>query len=176
MNRSTLPKTWIFFFVIVLVLFVGAYLQGKSNAEQQPDLSGASDEAALPPSREANADLMLQNGASAVYVKDQEAGQASVNIGYAVFSEPGFIVVKKDAQGMPGEVVGVSGLLQNRVDDHRVALTASLETDQVYYAELVTDNGTGAYEEGVDRSVLDARDSVVLMSFYAHAQIVSTAP
>ena len=176
MRRTTLPKTWIFFFVIILVLIIASLLQPATKSQEIPAPSQTAADQMLPVSREANADGMLKNGDNAIYLTDQVSGQSKINIGYAVFAKPGFITVREDDQGMPGKIVGISTILNGRVESPSVELTTSLQADRVYYAELVSDDGNGTFEESKDHLVNDKDKSVVLMSFLARADVVSTAP
>ncbi|MCX6714663.1 MAG: hypothetical protein NTX72_02525 [Candidatus Uhrbacteria bacterium] len=176
MTRTTMPKTWIFFFIIVLVLIIASFLQPSFKSRQIPPPSNTASDQILPPSREANADGMLKNGDNAVYLKDQSSGQSKIVVGYAVFAKPGFITIREDNKGLPGKIVGVSSLLHGRVDSPSVDLTTVLLADHVYYAELVSDDGNGTFEETNDLPVNDKDKSVVLMSFLAKTQTMSTAP
>lgn len=171
-----MPKTWIFFFIIVLVLIVASLLQPSTKSKEMLAPSQTASDQALPVSREANADAMLKNGNNAIYLTDQLSGQKKIVVGYAVFEKPGFITVREDDHGIPGKIVGVSGLLDGRVEAQVVEVTSVLQPDHVYYAELVVDDGNGAFEETKDLPVHDQEKSVVLMSFLAKAERVSTAP
>lgn len=171
-----MPKTWIFFFIIILVLIIASLLQPSTKSRQISPPSNIATDQSLPSSREANADSMLKNGDNAIYLTDQSSGQSKIIVGYAVFAKPGFITIREDDKGMPGKIVGVSTLLDGRVDSPSVDLTTVLLADRVYYAELVFDDGGGTFEETNDLPVNDKDKSVVLMSFLAKTQTVSTAP
>lgn len=171
-----MPKTWIFFFIIVLVLIVAALLEPATKSRQIPVPSQTDSSQALPPTREANAVEMLKNGDNAIYLKDQTSGQTKVAIGYAVFAKPGFITVREDDHGVPGKIVGVSDVLSGRVESPTIDVSVSLEADRVYYAELVSDDGDKIFDESKDLPVNDKDKSVVLMSFLAKPNAVSTAP
>ncbi len=120
---------------------------------------------------------MLKNGENAIYVVGQSSGQSIVTIAYAVFAKPGFITIHEDDHGLPGKIIGVSDLLSGRTNAPVVNLETALQTDRVYYAELVADDGNGAFEESKDLPVNDKDKSVVIMSFLAKsAASVSTAP
>lgn len=171
-----MPKTWIFFFIIILVLIIASLLQPSTKSREIPPPSNTATDQSLPLSREANADGMLKNGDNAIYILDQSSGQSKIVVGYAVFSKPGFITIRENDNGMPGKIVGASSVLNGRVDSQTVDLTTVLQADHVYYAELVSDDGNGIFEESKDLPVNDKDKSVVLMSFLAKTDTVSTAP
>jgi hypothetical protein len=175
MRSATLPKTWIFFFILVMILVIASLLQPATKSQEIPAPSQTAEES-LPVSREQNAEEMLQNGDHAIYLVDQSSGESVVLVGYAVFAKPGFITVRADENGMPGNIIGVSDVLRGRVEGERVKITDKLQADHVYYAELVSDDGDGIFDETKDLSVNDKEKSVVLMSFLAKPHGVSTAP
>lgn len=178
MARARLPKIWIFSFVLFVILFVVAFFQSTQLPSNDVSLKKGDPETLLPSSPEQNAVEMLQNGNNSIYVTDQLSGSAQITIGYAIFEKPGFIVVRDDQNGLPGNVIGVSGRLSGRVEHPSMDLNESLKADRVYYAELVADDGDGVFEESKDLSVNDKTKSVVLMSFLAKPAVmrVSTAP
>jgi len=176
MKSVMMPKIWIFFFVLICVLVIASLLQPTTKSQEIPTPSQTASNQALPTSREENADAMLKKGDHSIYLGDQSSGETNVLIGYAVFGKSGFITIREDNGGMPGNIIGVSELVNGRVDALTIKTKSALQADQVYYAELVNDNGDGIFEETVDLSVNDKDQSVVLMSFLARANSVSTAP
>ncbi len=166
MQRTTLPKTWIFFFIIVVVLLVATFLSSRFVPQSHRLPSQApGDQATLPATREDHAKAMLQNGQDTILISDQQAGQKTIDVDYAILAEPGFVTIREDDHGMPGNVIGVSSLLKERTDHISVRLSSALQSNQVYYAELVKDDGDGVFVELKDRPVQDRQQSVVLMSF-----------
>lgn len=175
MKSSRTPKTWIFFFVIVLVLIVAALLQPAAKSQVKSPPSKTAIDQALPASREANATSMLKDGDNAIFVTDQSSSSSKIQIGYVILGKPGFITVRDDDHGMPGKIIGVSQILSGHVDAPSVDVSTKLEEDHVYYAELVTDDGNGTFEEAKDHPADTKDKSVVLMSFLAKTSAVSTA-
>lgn len=171
-----MPKTWIFFFILVVILVIASLLQPVTKSQEIPAPSQTATEEFLPVSREQNAEEMLQNGDHAIYLVDQFSGESVVLVGYAVFAKPGFITIRDDKNGMPGSIIGTSRLLSGRVEGERVKTTSNLQADRVYYAELVNDDGDELFDETKDLPVNDKEKSVVLMTFLAKPEGVSTAP
>lgn len=171
-----MPKTWIFFFILVVILVIASLLQPVTKSQEIPAPSQTATEEPLPVSREQNAEEMLQNGDHAIYLVDQFSGESVVLVGYAVFAKPGFITIRDDNNGMPGSIIGTSRLLSGRVEGERVKTTSNLQADRVYYAELVSDDGDELFDETKDLPVNDKEKSVVLMTFLAKPEGVSTAP
>lgn len=171
-----MPKTWIFFFILVMILVIASLLQPGTKSQEIPAPSQVATEEPLPISREQNAEEMLENGDHAIYLIDQSSGESVVSVGYAVFAKPGFITIRDDKNGMPGNVIGVSDVLYGRVENEQVEISNKLQTDRVYYAELVSDDGDEVFDETKDLPVNDQEKSVVIMSFLAKPFGVSTAP
>lgn len=161
-----MPKTWIFFFVMVVILVIASFLQSSNKSQIITPLSEKASNQVLPASREANADSMLKNGENTIYVTDQPSGQSTLTIAYAVFAKPGFITIRDNDHGMPGKIIGTSPLLQSgRSEKMNIDLTTVSQPDHVYYAELVQDDGDNVFVEEKDHLVSDQNKSIVLMSF-----------
>jgi hypothetical protein len=166
MKMTFVRKWWIFFAILVLIFMVAAVLQPKAvSLEQTNTFSIASEQ--LPASREANAEIMLETSQFAIYVENQPVETSSITIGYAIFASPGFIVIREDNGGIPGNIIGVSNIEQGRIEKKRIDLQTSLIADRVYYAELVMDDGDAVFDERKDKTVNTTGNSVVLMSFLA---------
>lgn len=144
---------------------IASFFQSSKKSQIKFVSSQKTSEQILPASREANAESMLKDGDSAIYVEDQSPGLSKIHIGYVVLAKPGFITIHDNDQGMPGKILGVSKILNGRVDDSSVDLAVALEADRVYYAELISDDGDGVFDALKDHPVNEQNKSVVLMSF-----------
>jgi len=171
MRSTSLPKTWIFFFVAVMVLVIAALWQSpqKSQIKSVPSETATGEN--LPVSREANTESMLKNGDNAIYVTDQPSRASKIEVGYVILAIPGFVIIRDDELGMPGKIIGSSSLLSGRTNAVSIDLEKTLGAGQVYYAELVLDDGNAVFEEGKDLLVSDNNKSIVLMSFQASTDL-----
>lgn len=158
---------WIIFFVIFVVLFIAAWIQPRSEAVPQEDVSPMSSEVSLPTSREENVDLMQKKGSGFIFVENQSVGKEIVIIQRVEFIRPGFVIVRKSVAGVPAEQIGTSELLEGTQENVVIDLTESLQSDQVYAAQMVADNGDGLFQEGKDLLISNDEQIVLMMSFIA---------
>ncbi len=160
--QNAVPKLWIFFFVIVLVL-VMAILTSSSQTPVSESLESSTPET----TRYTTYENMLERGDNAIYVENQNSHSTFVLVGFAVLSKPGFIVIYDDNSGVPGSIVGESMLLPTGGEHLIVPVETPLLQDQVYYAMLYHDSGDGRFRIDDDTQVVDSEQSVVLMTFLA---------
>ncbi len=157
------PKSWIFFFVAVVLIIFGIYFTQPEAPSQTPTV----EESTAEQTRGTTFQGMLGRGGDAIYVEDQMVGTLMVQVGFVVLSVPGFVVIYDDAAGVPGSVIGSSELLQDGGEHLVVNVDDSLVDEQVYYAMLYHDDGDGVFDVERDAQATDFEDSVVLMSFLA---------
>lgn len=162
--QEKLPKSWIIVFIAVMAAVIGFALTSQPDEPIQPE---EAKETTMEPSRAATFEGMLETGSDAIYLDNQTAGQSEVIVGYVVLSQPGFVVIAADNDGVPGERVGTSRWMDNGGEHVSIGLDQALELDQVYYAVVHHDNGDGAFNVTTDPAATDAEDSVVLMTFLA---------
>lgn len=160
--QKIVPKLWVFFFLIVVVLVVAIVMGDPSSPTTTQTQTDAPET-----TRYATFEEMLEGGGNAIYVENQTAGSEAVLVGFAILSQPGFIVVYTDNGGVPGSVVGKSTLLESGGEHLVVELDEPLVEDQVYYAMLYHDDGDGRFREEGDTQAVDSQQAVILMSFVA---------
>ena len=162
---QSVPKLWIFFFVIVAVL-VGAILTtGPSTPAFTQTQTNAPE-----PTRSTTFEEMLGRGGNAIYLENQTTGSTTVLVGFAVLSKPGFIVVYDDNGGVPGSIIGASSLLESGGEYLVVGVEEPLVEGRVYYAMLYHDDGDERFRVQEDTQVVDSEQSVILMNFIATTQ------
>ncbi len=163
--QQNIPKLWIFFFLIVVILVAAIFVTGPTPAVP------VSEESTEPePTRYATFEGMLDLGGNAVYVENQMSGSSSVLVGFVVLSAPGYVVIYNDDSGVPGSVIGESTLLQTGGEHLTVSLDEPLVEDQVYYAMLYQDDGDEQFREDADTQAVDSEQSVILMTFLATSE------
>jgi hypothetical protein len=162
--KNAVPKIWIFFFFAVIAVLIGIYM----TAPELPQNGlGESSEALVQSARTQTFENMLALGEDAIYTENQTAESLSVAVGYVILSQPGFVAVYADDQGVPGEVIGVSQLLENGAEHLEITLKNPLSVDEIYYAIIHHDNNDAEFSAISDISATDSEDSVVLMTFTA---------
>lgn len=154
------PKSWIFFFLVVVAIVVAIVVTGPEGPTQTESFLPTIDDTAR-----TTFSTMLEKGGNAIYVEDQLAESLSVQVGFVILSTPGYVVIYDDESGVPGSVIGSSGLLQDGGEHLVVAVDDPLVNKQVYYAMLYYDDGDGLFDPAKDTQATDSEDSVILMSF-----------
>lgn len=166
MKHTSIPKTWIFIFVVVLVTIIGAWIQ-SSHKESSPVVQ-AFEQKSQTTERITKANEMIKSGGNSVYIEDQPSGQSNVVVGFTVLTEPGFVVIHEDNNGVPGKVIGSSDLINGRVEQLSIPISDPLVSDHVYYAILHKDNSNGIFLETEDGFMDDKDQTVVMMSFLVY--------
>lgn len=169
MNQK-LPLAWVIVFLLICATIVAIMVSGPS----QP--SGESVEPLIESDdapRVETLNDMMENGENAVFVEDQESGAEDVIVGLAVLQEPGFVVIHKDDDGIPGDVIGYSMWILDGAEHFFIGVEEPLEEDEIYYAMLYTDNGDQEWNVQTDLPVTGADGAVTVMTFSAR---VGAAP
>lgn len=104
-------------------------------------------------------------GDNAIYVSDAMPA-VSVQVGFAVLAEGGYVVMHEDSEGKPGAIIGNSDVLsQGESQDFEVMLSRESVDGETLYAMLHSDNGDGAFNPAEDKPIKDDQENVVLMRF-----------
>lgn len=90
-----------------------------------------------------------------------------VVVDFASFTEQTFLVIQKDRQGTPGEVIGVSQVLNGQLEGIEIALMQKLLKDETYFATAYRDNGDGIYTPSKDSLVYDASGTLPLQQMFS---------
>lgn len=149
----------------MIIAAIGAWIQ-SSQKESSPVVQ-ASKQDIKTSDRITKANEMIKTGGNSVYVEDQQSGQSNVVVGFAVLTEPGFVVIHEDDHGIPGKVIGSSNLINGRVEQLSMPISDPLVFDHVYYVILHKDNTNGIFLETEDGFMGDKDQTVVMMSFLA---------
>ena len=167
MKRQTLPKTWIFFFIIIVILVIGAWLEaGLPSSHKKIALSKASSNTAelTYPRHE---DFKLGGSGSSIELTDQIFQAKFVFVKAVTFASPGFVTLYSDDHGMPGAEIGVSGLIHGAKEGLMIPTSIQLQTGQIYYAMMRKDDGDGIFDENKDVPISDEKSTVILVNFVA---------
>lgn len=104
-------------------------------------------------------------GDNAIYVSDIKPA-TMVNVGFAILSGGGYVVIHEDSEGKPGAIVGNSILLpQGENRDFEVTLSQESVDGEVLYAMLHSDNGDGVFNPAEDSPIQDNQGNIILMRF-----------
>lgn len=161
--QQNVPKSWIFVFLAVMAAIIGLMF---TSEPAEPVLEEEQEEV-MEATRSSTFNNMLAMGDDAIYVENQPAGTGEVTIGYIVLSQPGYVIIAADDEGVPGKRIGTSRWMNDGGEHVTVELTELLAHDQVYYAVVHHDNGDEVFNVATDPAATDSEDSVVLMTFLA---------
>ncbi|MDG1949389.1 MAG: hypothetical protein P8J32_01040 [bacterium] len=161
--QQNVPKSWIFIFLAVIAAITGLILTTEPTEEVVEEPT----EEVMEATRSTTFTNMLATGEDAIYLENQPADTQSVDVGYVVLSQPGYVVIAADNDGVPGERIGTSRWMDDGGEHVTVDLTQTLLHDNVYYAVVHHDNGDGTFNVSTDPAATDTLDSVVLMTFIA---------
>jgi hypothetical protein len=166
--QNQVPKSWILLFIAVFVVILAIYLTGPQSPQNG---SVGYSEAIETSDRSTTFDQMLLVGDDAIYLENQTADASVVIVGYVLLSRAGYVVIYSDNDGVPGEVIGYSVLLEDGGEHVSIELNQPLVNDQVYYAVLYHDNNDQQFSAITDLQTTDSEESVVLMTFTAQANL-----
>lgn len=104
-------------------------------------------------------------GKNAIYAAEQLPGN-SVIISVARLEKPGFVVIHEDNAGTPGNILGVSNLLQEGEtrDLPAIQLSRTTEDGEDIYAMLHLDDGDGIFDAVKDLPALDSTTNSPVMT------------
>lgn len=145
-------------FVIIAVVFIGAALFRGSR--DKDGSSGGSSGFVI--------------GKNAIYVAEQ-APSRTLTVTTVRFEKPGFVVVHEDASGVPGRILGASGVLPAGETNNLTPIPLSRMTQdgETLYAMLHLDDGDSMFDATKDNPFLDpAHADPVMMIITVSAEAV----
>lgn len=137
-------KTKIFFIVgVIVAVIVGAALFLRGGVK--PSDTGGNSSG-------------LVVGKNAIYVAEQVPSKI-VSAAVVHLEKPGFVVIHEDAAGVPGAILGVSGLLAagETKSPALISLSRATKDGETIYAMLHLDNGDGVFDVGGDKPAAEDR-------------------
>ena len=78
-----------------------------------------------------------------------------IKVHFIHFNEPTLLVIQKDREGNPGEIIGVSQVLMGEIEGAEIALRQKMLIDETFFATAYRDDGDGIYTPGKDIRVYD---------------------
>ncbi len=101
-------------------------------------------------------------------VSDINPGGRSIEIDRIQVTAPVFVVIKENAGGAPGAVIGVSQLVgPGLVVQIPIELDRETRNNDILYAYLHRDNGNRTFNAGDDAPLLDSNGKAVVRTFFA---------
>ena len=147
--------------VIVLIIIFGVYWFSTKNSSVPAPVNSANT------ADNQSSESSINNG---IVVTDQYPGDV-VNISSVQLSKAGFVVIKKDAAGLPGAVIG-SAAFAAGIHPGQVKLSQPMIDGSIYYAALYSDvNSNGKYDAATDTAVNDSNGKPIMKPFRATSSV-----
>jgi hypothetical protein len=142
--------------VVVLIIIFGIYWISGKNSAPAP--------VAETPSADTSSDQnkTINNG---IVVADQYPGNIAY-ISSVQLAQPGFVVIKKDAAGLPGKTIG-STYFKSGIHPGQVSLSESMTDGSLYYAALFVDSNNNGTLDASDAPAKDSSGKAIMKTFRA---------
>lgn len=158
-------RTWqwvVTVIVIIVLILLGYYMFTNKDVVPGEDDSVNTDDSGLVTGQDTNR----------VVVTDQFPGNI-VYISSVQLTNPGFVVVKKDNAGVPGDIIG-SQYFEKGINPGKITLTSSTVEGGTYYATLYADtDGNKIFDAIKDMPLKDAAGNVIMKIFHASASVTA---
>ncbi len=145
---------WVVTVIVIIVLILLGYYTFKGS-----DTSVTDDVTKSPTAS-------ISTDANRVVISDQFPGNI-VYVSSVQLENPGFVVIKKDNAGVPGEVIG-SQYFDKGINPGKVTLKSSTVEGGTYYAIIYSDtDGDKIFNEAKDMPVKDKTGNIIMKLFRA---------
>jgi len=104
------------------------------------------------------------DGIGSISVVDQVASK-TVSIKSVILAHPGWIVIREDRDGQPGNILGAQWLPEGTFDDQFVELLRGMKSQNTYYAVLYNDDGNKLFDYKIDSPLTDNTGNVIMQKF-----------
>jgi len=155
-------KTWqwvVTVIVIIVLVLLGYYMiRGDGTTPSTTGIDSTNDST-----------LVAGKDANRVVVTDQFPGNI-VYLSSVQLANPGFVVVHKDNNGTPGDIIG-SQYFDKGINPGRVTLSTPTSEGQTYYAILYSDNGDKKFDAKLDLPLKDAAGNTIMKVFRSTSTI-----
>lgn len=158
-NEGIKAWQWIVTVIVIIILIVLGYYMFKGNSTPATTDSSPSTSPMDVNSNEVNR----------VVVSDQYPGNI-VYISSAQLANPGWVVIHKDNNGKPGDVIGYT-YFDKGINPGKITLTQNTVDGQVYYAMLHMDDGDKKFDATKDLAVKDSTGNDVMKIFRATSNV-----
>lgn len=156
MEQTNGIKTWqwVVTVVIIIVLVILGYNMFKGSST--PTTSNTDD--TTPTSSTA-----IKSNVNSISVLDQAPGNI-VYVSSVQFAKPGFVVIKKNNNGTPGDVIGYK-YFDKGIYPGQITLTTPTIDGDMYYAVLHLDDGDKKFDLNKDTVIKDASGKDIMKLF-----------
>jgi hypothetical protein len=162
MEPATGVRTWqwvVTAIVIIVLIIIGIMVFGGKDTVAPIDTDNPNGTTTGSTSQDLNRIVM----------SDQYPGNV-VYLSSVQLSKPGWVVIHKDNNGQPGDIIG-SQYFETGINPGRVNLTAVTVEGGRYYAMIHSDDGDKIFNAAKDLPLKDARGNVIMKIFNAAASV-----
>jgi hypothetical protein len=145
--------------VFVVIIVVGGYFLLRNGSKGEVATDQASDQ-----------NLFKEGGLaerkSEILITDFSKGE-SIMVDYVLLERRGFVGIHGQIDGKPGEVIGVSSLLEaGETENVNVTLKREVQEGEILFAILHKDDGDGEFSfPGPDTPVTDDYKNIIMSMF-----------
>ncbi len=148
---------WLVTVIVIIVLILIGYYMFKGSPS---DKNTVMDQGTVP---------AVSSDANRVTVTDQFPGNI-VYLSSVQLENPGFVVIKKDNAGTPGDIIG-SQYFDKGINPGKVDLKSSTVEGGTYYAVIYTDtDGNKIFDMTKDMPLKDKAGNVIMKIFRASSK------
>ena len=159
---STGVKTWqwvVTVIVIIILVIVGYNIFSGGSSSTMTPIDDTTQGTAMNNSKDI----------SRIVISDQFPGNI-VYVSSVMLAQPGFIVVHKDKNGQPGDVIGYQ-YFDKGTNPGKITLTMPTAEGGIYYAMLHSDNGDKKFDVTKDLPLKDASGNIIMKLFRASSTV-----
>jgi hypothetical protein len=159
-NQGIKGWQWFVTVVVIIILVVlGYYMYKGTNSKSPSDTNSSVVDNNESTSKEINR----------VDVTDQYPGNL-VYISSAQFAAPGWVVIHKDNNGKPGDIIGYT-YFDKGINPGRVNLKENTKEGMMYYAMLHSDDGDKKFDASKDAPLKDSKGNIIMKLFRATSSV-----
>jgi len=105
-------------------------------------------------------------GKGSISTIDQPANKTA-SIKSVMFANPGWVVIREERDGAPGNILGAQWFISGTYDDQFVELLRPMIAGGTYYAALYNDDGDKLFNYKKDTPLADDQGNVIMQKFMA---------
>lgn len=158
-NQGIKGWQWFVTVIVIIILVVLGYYMYKGTDSKSPSEINSSVTDGDNSSKEINR----------VVVSDQYPGNI-VYVSSAQFSAPGWVVIHKDNNGKPGDVIGYT-YFDKGINPGKINLKENTKEGMMYYAMLHSDDGDKKFDASKDVPLKDSKGGIIMKIFRATTSV-----
>jgi len=144
----------IIFFILIILLIVAGFLMFNAFLKENVI------------EKEAQEEVVVEDEVMLPLIVPEQAGGSEIFIENTVLQNAGFVVIHKEENGKPGEIIGASDLLQvGTKKNFLMDIDEEVVEGDTLFAMIHTDDGDGVFDGSLDSPFIDDNGDIVLVKF-----------